>query len=411
MGVAGNSAVGITGMGVVSPAGIDADSLYDALVAGGDCIADLEQPWASPPYNMAAAVGDFGAAGYIPPRRLRRMNRLSQMAVVAALQARNHAGLGEGSETGIVLGTGLGALSETVAFMQQLLEDPAEASPALFPSSVMNVAAAHVSMELGLHGYSTTVNHKETSGELALVVATDLIRLGHARILLVGGVDELNAPAHHGYRRFGALARGKPYPYRAQREGLALGEGACVLAVENVEQARQRGAHILAEIAGTGAAGGCRPLVGWGPSLDSGRQRGPAVEAGVIAIRQALADAGMKPDEVDLVIGSGCGSKDLDRLEAAVLGEVFGSRPVALTSPHGAVGTWMAGGALRVATGVSALCRGVVYPTVTSGEVDPDVPVHGLVTTPRQFEIRAVLICGLATGGGSAAIILRTELV
>jgi 3-oxoacyl-[acyl-carrier-protein] synthase II len=400
--------IAITGIGVVSPAGVGVDECFDVLAGGRDLLADLDQSWAAPPFNLGAPVGPFDARQWIPPRRLRRMNRLSQLAVVAAYQAARQAGIEPGAArpgTGVVMGTGLGALAETVAFIEQLQgEDPSLANPGLFPSTVMNVAASQISMELGLQGYNTTVNHKEISAELALLLAVDALRLERAEAVLVGAVDELSEPVHHGYRRLGALARGRPRPYRAGRDGLTLGEGAAVVVLEPLAGARARGAALV-ELAGISAAGGTRPLVGWGPAPEQGRTAGPALEAGVSAVRGALSAAGVGPGEVDLVVGSGCGSPDLDRLDAQVVAAVFG-RPVPLTSPHGALGTWMGSGALRLVAAVESIRRATIFPTVTGGDPDPAVPAPGLVTTARQEELRTVLVCGHATGGGSAAAVL-----
>jgi 3-oxoacyl-[acyl-carrier-protein] synthase II len=396
----------ITGVGAVTPAGIGVDKLVAGLCSGRSCIARLDRPWARPPFDLGGAVGDIGAKERIPARRLRRLGRLSQMAVVAAFEAFDGARFDDPASVGAAIGTGLGALGETVELIGQIVADPpAEVNPSLFPASVMNVAAAHVSMELGLQGYNTTINHREISAEVALLTAAQAISLGHARAMLAGGVDELSWPVHHGYRRFRALAAGPPRPYRAGRDGLVLGEGACVMALEGQERARRRGARVLAHVAGMAVAGEPRPLVGWGPAVEQGRVVGAGVEGGVRAVRSALAEAGVAPGEVDLVVGCGCGSPELDRLEARVLGEVFG-HGVSVTTPHGALGTWMAGGGVRIAVAVTALAEGRICPTLTAGEPDPELPAVDLVTAPRDGAVRVVLICSLAVGGASAAIVL-----
>ncbi len=395
-------------MGVVCPAGGSTASFFEALHAGRTLLADLDQPWAPPPYNIGASVGEFGARERIPLRQLRRLGRLSQMAVVAASAALDQAKLsGCCSSVGTIIGTGLGALEHTVTFIAELLtHDPELANPALFPSSVMNVAAAHISMELGLQGYSTTVNHKEISAELAVQLAVNVLRLGRVKAVVSGGVDELSWPAHHGYRRLGALAKGRPRPYRNGRDGMALAEGACMLVLEEVEEAHRRGAPILAHVAGIGATGGPRPLISWGPVWEGNQIVGPAAEDGARALRMALAEAKLLPDEVDLVIGCGCGSPGLDCLEAHVLAEVFGARPVPVTSVHGTLGTYMASGGLRLAAGVGAIIEKKFYPTVTEGEPDPGTPVPGLITELQQRPAEVVLTCSLATGGGNVAVVL-----
>ena len=398
----------ITGAGVLSPAGQGMDATMEALMAGTPLLQELDEPWARPPHHLAGRVAEPDLGAFVSPRKLRRISRISRMALCAAHQALEQAGLLGRPEVGVVLGTGLGALEETVAFMDQVIQEgAAAATPGLFPSSVMSVAAAQVSMVFGLMGYNTTVNHKEVSAELALMVAMDAIRLGHADALLAGGVDELSWPVHHGYRRLHALGR-EAAPYRLGRDGVILGEGAAVLALEAEAYALDRGATILARLSGAASAGGERPLVSWGPSELEGREVGPAVEAGARAARLALAEAGLAPAEVDLVVGSGCGSPTLDRLEARALEAAFDGREVPVTSPHGTLGTWMSGGALRAASGLGAMLGRQIYPTVTRGDEDPEVPLPGLMTAPVVGrDLQAVVSLGHATGGASAAVVMQ----
>lgn len=404
-----NRNVVITGVGLLSPAGQGLAATMEALNQGRACFTELAEDWARPPHHLGARVGEFSMGVQIPPRRLRRISRLSRMALAAAHQALNAAGLLGCEQAGVVMGTGLGALEETITFVGQLIKDgPAAATPGLFPASVMNVAASQISMELGLRGYNTTVNHKEVSAELALGLAVDAIRLGHADVVLAGGVDELSWPVHHGYRRLRALGC-RAAPYRRGRDGMILGEGAGALVLEEKRRARGRGAQILARVSSVCCTGGARPQTSWGPTWEGERRLGPALEAGARAMNNALQEAGVSPRDVDLVVGSGCGSPELDRLEAATLASVFGSRPVPVTSPHGTLGSWMSGGSARVASALGAILDQRIYPTKTAGERDPQVPVPGLVTDPQTTRpIRTVLICGHATGGASAAVVLQS---
>jgi 3-oxoacyl-(acyl-carrier-protein) synthase len=403
--------IAITGLGAVTTAGVGGEALASGLFAGRTLVRALpELPATGRGPAHGAPVTEMGAHERIPAARLRRMGRLSRMATVAAYDALSTSAPPERQATGVVIGTGFGALDETIAFLEQLREvGAAEATPALFPASVMNVAAAHVSIELGLHGYNTTVNHKETSGELALYCAESTLALGHAPRLVVIGVDELGPSLQRACGRLGALASGEPRPYLEGRDGFVLGEGACAFVLEPLAEARARGAGVLALLAGLGAAGGERPLAGWGPAPEAGRVLGPDLAAGVEAVERALEDARIGADAVDLVVGCGCGSPSLDRLDAEVLARVFHGRAVPVSSPHGAFGCWAAAGALRVAAGVLALGLGELFPTVGEGSVDPTAPLPGLVRSARRAELRAVLVTGHATGGASSAVVLTRE--
>lgn len=417
----------MTGLGLVCATGVDLDACFAALMSGESQLTDVARPWAVPPFELGAAVRDLDARRWILSRNLRRMNRLSRMAVVAAMRALQmahgvqdetaHGAAQEAKRSelgiGVVLGTGLGALEDTIEFVSQLVDsDPALANPGLFPTTVMNVAASQISIELGLQGFNTTVNHKEVSGELALLVAVQVLQLGRADGLLCGGVDELSHPVHHGYRRMGGLAAGRPAPYGPSRNGVALGEGAAVLMLEREVQTRARGGSILAHVLGVGSAAGERSLVGWSapdtsaPHAGRGRTASDAsLEAGEFSVRQALEQAGLGPRDVDLVIAPGAGSPELDALDASVLARVFGAEGVPVTSPHGALGTWMASGALRLVLAVEVLRRGQVFPTALEGAVDPLLPLR-LVTRGYEADVDVVLVCGHATGGCSAAAVL-----
>ena len=396
--------VAVTGVGQVTPAGEGLEALMRALERGVSLARPLDRPWAEPPHQLGCAVGHFSIGAQIPARRLRRVNRLPRMALAAAHQALEQGGLLDDPAVGAVLGTGLGALEETVTFMGQLIKvGPAEANPGLFPASVMNVSAAVISMELGLRGYNTTVNHKEVSAELALCAALDALRLGHAEAVLTGGVDQLTWPVHHGYRRLGGLASGPAQPYGAGRDGVVLGEGAAMLLLETEVHARQRGARVLAWVRSAASAGGARPMVGWGPAAEGDRSVGPAEDAAVRAVQLAIDQAGLQ--RVDLVVGSAGGGRSLDRLEALALDRALGDQGHALTSPHGTLGSWMGAGAARLASAVGALRRQRVYPTVTA-QPDPELPLPGLVTAAEQRELNTALVCGHATGGVSAAAVL-----
>ena len=189
---------------------------------------------------------------------------------------------------------------------------------------------------------------------------------------------------------------------------MILGEGAAVLALEEEQHALARGGKILARLSAVSSAGGARPLVSWGPTGEGAARLGPAVDAAARSMTGCLEEAGLSPAEVDLVVGSGCGIPELDRLEARALQAVFGSRPVPVTSPHGTLGSWMSGGSLRVASALGALLDQQLYPTLTSGEDDPEATPPGLVTSRQRRPLKTVLTCGHATGGASAAVVLQT---
>lgn len=387
----------ITGLGVVCSAGTTREAFYQALSDGTSGVAE-DAGLAKSGFPLGARVGDFGVKQHVEPRALRRLARLAQFGLVAAKQALAQ-GMSEPAydpdRVGIVLGTGLGTLREAMDFMVGYQrEGLAAASPLLFPSSVMNAAAGQMALELGLRGPNSTVNHREQSPLSALAFAADLLALGRADAILVGGLDELSDYTHHGYRRLGGLSRGGMHPYALGRDGTVLGEGASVVLLERAADARRRGARTMARVAGFAATGDRRPRIGWGS------ERGEATRA----IREALRDAALDPGEVDWVAGGGNGLA-VDALEAQAVHEAF-ERPVPQSSILGQTGEYMTSAALRIAAALFALDRQWLPGTVGAGEPDPAAPVPGLVRAPRAARVRAVLVPSLSQGGADAAVVL-----
>jgi len=424
------SPLAITGLGLVSPLGSDVDGFFDALAAGQGAI-EPQPELAAGGHRLGARVRGFEPAKVIPTRRLRRLSRLAQMAVVAARQAFDDACLspGDSKRIGVVVGTGLGALEQTVEFLRGYFVDGAEAaSPSLFPGSVMNAAAAQITMELGLRGYCTTVNHKDASALSAVALAADVLALGRADAVLVGGVDELTPALHHGYRRLGLLSpRDRDgsgdgggsgiegaRPYDQERNGLVLGEGAVILVLEPGERARRRGARVRGWLAGVGLAGDTRSQVGW-QGLELPRRdertlaRRGSAEGAVAAIAGALAEAGLSPDELGYVAGGANGSRALDRLEVEVLRRVLGEAAVPVSSILGASGEFMSSAALRLASVLFAFERGILPGTVGLTIADAECRLPGLRVEPGPGSPASALVASFASGGADVALVLTRE--
>ncbi len=329
----------ITALGVVSPLGVGEEAFFAALDAGTHA-ATVDAGGV-----RAARIGDFGAKQQIAPGSLRRLPRLSQMAIVAGKQAlAAGAPPYDSTRIGVVLGTGLGTLDETISFMRGYLAGgPEAASPLLFPSSVMNAAAGQLALECKLRGVNSTVNHRDASALSALTMACDLLELGRADALLVGAVEELSAPALAGYAKLGAGE-------------LVLGEGAGMLLVEREADAAKRGARVRAFVAGRGERGDDRPRVGWGHA-----DRWPEAAR---AVREAAAGRG-----IDAVL-SGANGTAYDAREAAAVREGLGAAPPA-TSIVAQIGESFSSAAQRLIAAVHALEAGgagrVLVPAFAQG--------------------------------------------
>jgi 3-oxoacyl-[acyl-carrier-protein] synthase II len=374
----------VTGVGVVSPAAVGVEKLFDAFAAGTPAPVTVDEK-----DGPGARVGDFGARQQIPPANLRRMPRLTQMAIVAAKQA-----LGEHTfdptRVGVVLGTGLGTLDETIGFMQGYIDGgPEAASPLLFPYSVMNAAAGQMAVELKLRGVNSTINHRDTSPLAALGLACDLLALGRADAIVVGGVDELSAPVRAGYRLFGGISpTASMRPYDAARDGLLPSEGAALILVEREEDARRRGAHIYALVDGRAESGEPRPRIGWGSS--------PSWPRAVQTIATAV---GKRP--ISWIAGQGNGTR-LDERELATYAEALGTLPP-VSSVLSVTGESMSSAMVRVLAGVFALERQML--PGTPGLVTAQSP--SLVRETRAAAVERVLCASFAQGGSNSAIVLE----
>jgi 3-oxoacyl-[acyl-carrier-protein] synthase II len=391
-----DDAIAITGLGIVSPIGVGEEAFFRALDERTSAVAATTFEGAP---AMAARVGEFGAKQQIAPANLRRLPRLSQMAIVAAKEALAAGELPYDLErVGVVLGTGLGTLDETIGFMRGYLSGgPEAASPLLFPSSVMNAAAGQLALECKLRGVNTTVNHKDASPLGALLFAVDLLRLGRADALLCGAVDELNDPVIHGYRRLGAMAPldGAMRPYDDVPSGLHPGEGATVLLLERLKDATRRQARVRGVLVGRGESSEDRPRVGWG----AGEPTEATVRALSSAAQSAHAAQPSRAASLSYVAGGGNGTV-LDRLELGALERAGVDAPV--SSVLAQVGESFSSGMARVASALYAIERQRLPGTV--GLARPLSP--RVLKDARPAAIDAVLVPTLSQGGSNTAVVI-----
>lgn len=394
--------VAVTGIGIVSPLGVGREAFWAALSAGRSGIVPLEglaRDSGLPRIGAPAAV--FDARALIASPHLRRMDRLSRMAVAASRLALDDAGIDAAhlvdAQTGIVLGTTLGDLEDSITHLERVFtRGPAAASPMIFPNLVMNAPAAYVAMEHGLTGPNLTVAQHEVTGEHAVVLGCDLIRSGRADLVLAGGGDELSAILVEGYHRARALAgqrggREWASPYDAERSGVVLGEGAALLALEPLAIARSRGAAIHALIGETSVYSVPAPRYDW-----------PARAPGAVAALAPLTADGA----VDLIAGSACSSRRLDGCELALFGALLGRRAaeVFVTSIKGAVGELGAGGALTIAAACLALREQAVPPLCSLRRAEAGAPFRFAAGRAVPAPLRGVLVSGLARGGSGVGL-------
>jgi len=385
----------VTGLGVMSPIGVGEESFFAALESGRSGVR-VDPAGEQAGFPLTARIEAFNPKAFIPPASLRRMPRLTQLAFVAARQALDQAKPEYASErTGVVLGTGLGTLDETMTFVRGYVGDgPEAASPMVFPVSVMNAPAGQLAVELKLKGVNSTVNHRDHSSLSAVGMACDVLELGRADALLVGGIDELSMPVLHAYTAMGGLSRTAMRPYDVERDGMVPGECAVLMVLEREPDARARGAHIRALITARGETGESRPRVGWG--------HGERFTEAARAVSLAVAAA---PGPVSYVAGGGNGSS-LDVRELHAVREGLGGKLPPVSSILGQTGESFSSPMLRLASAVYALERQALPGTLGLQRADAAFDA-ALVRSWRAANIERVLVPCFAQGGANLALLVE----
>ena len=340
----------ITGIGSVNAAGHGGSSAVAAALARPpEAIAALKAfPVEERQSGLAAEVDDARLMAHLDGAEVRRLSRICRMALAACRLAASEAGLEGGPRVGLAVGSEYGDFRSGAEFFNGFLRrGPSGLSPMIFPNTVMNSMAAVVAIAVGAKAPSITLNQATVAGDLAVARGAALIADGRADAVLAGGVDEIFVDVYRGLAALGALSpmRGQGRegcrPYAPDHNGPVLGEGATFVVLESLEQARERGATIVAEVRGSAWA-----------SLPVAPHSAPAHRRdGSRTVRRALDQAGLVPSALARCYGSGNGDPSLDDWELTLLAEDGIRDPVSLASRFGQHGGL---GALRVAAGALA---------------------------------------------------------
>lgn len=405
--------VAITGIGVISPVGTGKDKFWEALKAGHSGIGPVTRFKADDfPTRIAGEVKDFDPAAFLEKKDLKRMDRFAQYAVAASKMAVADAGLDLEKEdrdrVGVVLGTGIGGTETFEEQHQVLLEKgPGRISPFFIPMMIANMGAAQVAIILGLRGPNFTVVNACAASANALGAALRTIQYGEAEVVISGGAEASVTPmALGGFCAMKALSTRNEEPERASRpfdrlrDGFVLGEGAGVVVLESLEHAVKRGARIYAE------------LVGYGCTADAYHITAPAPDGvgAARAMRLALEDAGLAPEDVDYINAHGTSTDLNDRLETEAIKKVFGPRAyqLAVSSIKSMTGHLLgAAGAIELIATVLAVYEGIVPPTINYENPDPDCDLDYVPNTARRMNVRAALSNSLGFGGHNVTLAVR----
>lgn len=412
--------VAVTGIGVISPLGNDAETFFDNLARGRTGIVALPAPTLAPaggpvlrnPRDHIGGAVAFDGARHFPAPKLRMLDRVSQFALVAADQAVRDAGLVlEGlarERAGVFVGTGMGgAQSADAGYFTLYAEGSDRVKPYTVLMAMTNAAASWIGIEYGLQGPNLTYSTACSSSAVAIGEAARRIATGDVDVMIAGGSE---APLNYGtliaWDALKTLATPDPdavgsscKPFAKDRTGLVLAEGAAIVVLEDWERAQRRGARIHAE------------LIGYGLFTDSGHITRPSVEGQAAAMRRALEAAAIQPDEIDYINAHGTATLANDAVETAAIKDVFGAQafriPVSSTkSMHGHL--LGAAGALEFVASVLALEQRTIPPTLNLKVPDPECDLDYVPAVARTgVELAAVMSNSFAFGGTNAVLICR----
>jgi 3-oxoacyl-[acyl-carrier-protein] synthase II len=394
----------ITGLGAVTPLGVGAPTLHERWAAGVCGIVD-----------GAGACSEFAPADHLSVKEVRRLDRFSQFAVVAAQEALDQADFTQDLpydpvRVGCVIATGIGGI-QTVIAQHDVLRDKGEkmVSPLGIPQLMANAATAAVSMKYGLQGQSYGVVSACSAGAHAIGSAMRMIQYGDADAVVAGGAEAaLTTFASASFTAMQALSpTGTCRPFDARRDGFVMGEGAGVLVLEEAEAARARGAKILGHAAGYGSTSDANHLTAPEPS---GRPAAKAIEL-------ALKDAGLDPEEVAYVNAHGTSTPLNDAAETAALKLALGdelAHRIPVSSTKSAIGHLLgAAGAVEAVATVETLSSGVIPPTLGYEVPDPELDLDYVPGEARPLIARngapSAISNSFAFGGHNVALVLRGE--
>ncbi len=404
----------VTGIGMITPVGHNACDSWEALVAGRSGIArvSLFDPDGHES-QVAGEVKDFDPAKYMDRKEARRADRTTQFTFVAANEALAQSGYvidpADGTNVAVIIGTAIGGITTLVREYDTMRDrGPGRVSPFLVPMMLPDMSSGQLSIKLGAKGVNYCLVSACASGADSIGEAANIIRRGDADVAIAGGTEAAITPiAFAGFSAAKALTasrNGDPArasrPFDATRDGFVMGEGAGTLVLESEDHAKARGATILAELAGYAATSDAFHIT----------QPDEQGEGAARAMKLALAQAGLQPDDIDYVNAHGTSTQMNDRLETLALKRVFGdyAYELPISSTKSMTGHMLgAAGAVEAAVSVLALLNGVIPPTANYEQPDPGCDLDYVPNVARAATLEAVMSNSLGFGGHNASLVFR----
>lgn len=402
----------VTGIGAVTPLGNDAKTTWENILEGKSGIGPLTRLNADEyPVKVAAEVKEFNIEEYVDRKEARKMDRFTHYAVAASTMAVKDANLDindtNADRIGVWIGSGIGGM-ETFENQHEnfLNRGYKRVSPFFVPMMIPDMASGQVSIALGAKGVNSCTVTACASGTNSIGDAFKVIQRGDADAMITGGAEApITKMAVAGFCANTALSTNPDpntasRPFDVNRDGFVIGEGAGIIILEDLEFAQKRGATIYCEIVGYGSTGDAYHITA--PA--------PGGEGGARAMKQAISDAGLSPEDIQYINAHGTSTAYNDKYETMAIKEIFGqhANKLAISSTKSMTGHLLgaAGGVEAIFTALAIRDR-ILPPTINLENADPDCDLDYVANTARKSEITAALSNSLGFGGHNATIVLK----
>jgi len=408
-----NRRVVVTGVGMVTPVGLDTETSWDGLIAGKSGIGPITQfDDKEVPTQIAGEVKGFDAAKYIEPKEIKKMDRFIHLAIAASQIAMDDAKLVISPENadrvGVIAGAGIGGLPAIERSYRAYMEKGyRRITPFFIPMSIINELAGHISMRFGAKGPNISVVTACATGTHSIGDAFKWIQRGDADAMFAGGAESCVCPLGvGGFNAMKALSTRNNEPERAsrpfdaQRDGFVMGEGSGIIILEELEFARKRGARILAEVIGYGASGDAYHITSPAPNGEGAAR----------CMNMAIKDAGISPADIGYINAHGTSTKYGDELETMAIKAVFGDQAykVPVSSTKSMTGHLLgAAGGVEAVISILALERGILPPTINLENPDPECDLDYIPNTARKKQVEVVMSNSFGFGGTNATMVFR----
>ena len=403
----------ITGVGMITPVGLDTEASWEGLINGKSGIGPITQfDDKTIPTRIAGEIHGFEPEKYIEPKEIKKMDRFIQLAIAASQMAMDMSGLKitpENAErVGVMVSAGIGGLPAIEKYHKIYLERGfRKITPFFIPMLIINEVAGNISMRFGAKGPNISVVTACATGTHSIGDAFKWIQRGDADAMIAGGTEScICATGVGGFNAMKALSTRNNEPERAsrpfdaERDGFIMGEGAGVVVLEDLESALKRGARIYAEALGYGATGDAYHITSPAPNGEGAAR----------CMNMAIRDAGLAPTDMGYINAHGTSTKYGDELESIAIKTVFGdyAYKIPISSTKSMTGHLLgAAGGVEAVISVLALDRGILPPTINLENPDPECDLDYIPHTARKARVDVVMSNSFGFGGTNACIVFR----